>query len=453
MKSQVKKIHFVGIGGIGMSGLAEAMSLQGFEVSGSDKSRSEITDRLESIGIKFFEGHDGKNFTADMLVYSSAVDVSNAELLEAQKLGALCVKRAELLGEMMRGKKGITVAGTHGKTTTSAMIGMMLEQAGLDPTMFIGGIVNQLGTNTRLGNGDYLVAEADEYDRSFWTLFSHIAVVNNIESDHLDIYVDETDIQDAFVQFSNQTSLFGTVIINADDPGTLSIRKKINRNVKTFGISPQADIRGSITSQKFCDIQFDVFRRHEKLTTMSISLNGKHNVSNALACIAVGLELEIPIEKIAMALKTFRGTGRRFEVLGQYKGATMVDDYAHHPTEIVATLTGARDGVGHARRIIAVFQPHLYSRTRDYLGDFANAFGAANEVILTDIYAAREKPLDGVSGQKLFEATKKNHSHVMYEADKRNLGKKITEIIHDGDLVITMGAGDITQVGRELVRS
>ncbi len=435
-----------------MSGLAEAYLKQGYSVSGSDRDRSEITDHLSSLGAVIYKGHDASHVNADVVVYTAAVDDTNPELVAAKKQGAICIKRAELLGEWMRGKRGIAVAGTHGKTTTSAMIGMMLLEAGFDPTMFIGGIVNQLNTNSRLGQSDWLVAEADEYDRSFWTLFPVIAVINNIESDHLDIYSDTEDIKSAFLRFANQTSVFGTVFINADDSGSSSLQNHIKRKTKTFGLS-NANVNGKIVKQEFCNTHIEVSVGNKTIGAIQLTLNGKHNVSNALATVSVGLELNIPFETIAESLKKFRGTGRRFELLGEYRGAMIIDDYAHHPTEIRSTLQGVRDSVGSSRRIVAVFQPHLYSRTRDYLQDFANAFREADEVILTDIYAAREKPIEGISGERLFEETKKKHAHVSFEKDKNNLTRRLAEMAKPGDLMITMGAGDITRVGRELVKS
>ncbi len=452
MVNQIKKIHFVGIGGIGMSGLAEIMHQQGYAVSGSDRTASDITRHLESIGIKFFEGHDRKNVQCDLLVHTAAVKEDNPEVAEAVRKRIPTIKRAALLGEFLRGKKGISIAGTHGKTTTSAMISTLLMHAEFDPTIFVGGVLKGLQSHCKLGKSEWVVVEADEYDRSFLELYSLISVINNIESDHLDCYKDLNDIRHAFTQFANQTSIFGCVFVNADEPNVAAILPNIKKRTRTFGFSETADIRAVRIEQEANTLTFDVLLQQNLLGKIHLTLSGQHNVKNALACIGVGLELEIAFEKIAESLKTFPGTARRFENVGIVKGVTVIDDYAHHPTEIKATLQGARAGWP-AHHIIAVFQPHLYSRTRDYFSEFARAFADAGTVIVTDIYAARELPITGVTGRKLFEETKKYHPHVFYVEDKDELPEEILKIAKDGDIVITMGAGDITHVGRKLVRN
>jgi UDP-N-acetylmuramate--alanine ligase len=447
--TKIKKIHFVGIGGVGMSGLAEIMHRQGYLVTGSDRALSEITEHLSTLGIVCYQGHDAKQVDCDLLVYTSAAALDNPEIMESKRRNIPTIKRAALLGEFVRTKKGIAISGTHGKTTTTAMIGMMLEHAGLQPTMFVGGILKGLKTNAKRGMGEHVVVEADEYDRSFLELHPFISVINNIESDHLDCYKDLKDIKKTFVTFANQTSVFGSVWVNSDDTNSKEIISDITKRVITFGLSEQAYMQATNIRQTHDNMMFDVFCDQKQLGTIQLLLSGDHNVRNALACIGIGTELNIPFNKIAESLANFEGTARRFEILGTINGITWIDDYAHHPTEIRATLKGARRGWPE-QRIIAVFQPHLYSRTRDYLDDFALSFADANVVILTDIYAAREEPIKGIDGQRLFEETKKQHEHAVYVPDKNDLIKEILKEARNGDLVITMGAGDITQVGRSM---
>jgi len=435
-----------------MSGLAEIMHGQGYVVTGSDRSSSDIIERLKLLGIACYIGHDAKHVDCDLLVYTAAANSENPELVEAKRRNIPVIKRAALLGEFVRTKKGIAVSGTHGKTTTTAMIGMMLEHADLHPTMFVGGILKKLKTNAKFGDGEYVVVEADEYDRSFLELHPWISVINNIESDHLDCYRDLDDIKRTFTQFANQTSVFGGVWANIDDPNVLELIPKISRRVRSFGLSEQAYLSAVNIMQTANKQSFDVLCDHKLLGNIKLNLSGEHNVKNALACIAVGLDLNIPFNTITKSLEIFEGTARRFEILGTINGITWIDDYAHHPTEIQATLKGARQGWP-KKRIVAVFQPHLYSRTRDYLDDFARSFADADDVVLTDIYAAREEPIAGITGQRLFEETKKQHKHVTYIQDKSKLAIEIQNIMQDGDLVITMGAGDITDVGRSVVSS
>jgi UDP-N-acetylmuramate--alanine ligase len=452
MIKKIKKIHFVGIGGIGMSGLAEIMLQQGFTVSGSDRTPSDITRHLQSLGIKVFEGHDANNVDCDLMIYTAAVREDNPELAEAGRKGIPMIKRAALLGEYLRSKKGISIAGTHGKTTTTAMIGMMLERAKWDPTIFAGGVIKDLRGNCKLGKSEWVVAEADEYDRSFLELHSFISVINNIESDHLDCYKDLNDIQNGFVQFANQTSIFGCVVINADEPSVLEVLPRINKRIVTYGLSEKSEIRATGIEQKSNTLTFDLSVKNIFHGKASLNLVGRHNVMNALACIGVGLELGIDAKVIVDHLRTFQGTLRRFENIGSVNGITVIDDYAHHPTEIRVTLKGAREGWPH-RRIVAVFQPHLYSRTRDYFSEFAQAFAAADAVILTEIYAARESAIAGITGRMLFEEIKKHHAEVYYVEDKDKLASEILKVAQTNDLVIMMGAGDITQVGRKLVQN
>jgi len=451
-RQSIKQIHFVGIGGIGMSGLAEVLRRQGYVVTGSDIQTSDQIERLAALGVTVMIGHDADHVDCDLLVYTPAVDPRNPELLAAAEKNIPTVKRAELLGEVVRGKKAIAIAGTHGKTTTTAMVATILESAKLDPTIFVGGVLHGMGTNARLGNGEWCVVEADEYDRSFHELYPHYAILNNIESDHLDCYSDVQDIYSAFIKFANQTSIFGKVLANADDPGVQSVLSRIRRRVRTYGTVKTADIQAiniqAAENELHCDVMIDG-ERHADLV---IYCNGHHNIVNAMAAVAVSWEMGLPYESIREGLAAFKGTGRRFEILGTVNDVLFVDDYAHHPTEIRATLAGVKKGYK-TRRVIAVFQPHLYSRTRDYLADFAGSFADADCVLLTDIYPAREKPIPGVTGEKLYDAMIHRGAPVRFVPHKKELETAILAEMRAGDLVITLGAGDITQIGRRLVQT
>lgn len=447
-----RKIHFVGIGGIGMSGLAEVLHRQGYLVTGSDASANDQTAHLTTLGVKVSIGHDARHVDCDLLVYTPAVDPRNPELLAAAEKNIPSVKRAELLGELIRGKKTIAVAGTHGKTTTTAMIATILDSALLDPTVFVGGVVRAMQTNARIGSGEWCVVEADEYDRSFHELYPHYAILNNVESDHLDCYSDVQDIHSAFVKFANQTSMFGQVLVHIDDPGVQAVLPRIRRRVRSYGKTGQADVQATHIKADEGRMHFDVVIDGQRYGDVTIACNGEHNVVNATAAIAATWDIGLPFDAVREGLGKFQGTGRRFEILGTVKGVLFVDDYAHHPTEIRATLAGAKKSYTH-RRIIAVFQPHLFSRTRDYLNDFAAAFQDADRVLLTDIYPAREKPIPGITGEKLYESMTGRGVPVRYIADKDHLDTAILAEMRDGDLVITLGAGDVTQVGRRMIQT
>lgn len=452
MLNETRHIHFIGIGGIGMSALAEIMHRKGFTVSGSDQSDNEQTGHLRALGIHVYKGHDASHVQGNMVIYSSAVGDDNPELKEARKQNCLCVKRAELLGEFLRDKKGIAVAGTHGKTTTSAMTGMTFVHAGFDPTLFVGGVITELNSNSRLGSGEWVVVEADEYDRSFLQLHPWISVINNIEADHLDCYKDIDDLKETFVRFANQTSLFGLVLVNIDQPGSESIIPMIRRRILTYGISAQADVSAGNLRISNGKTEFEVTFRHKPLGSISLTIPGRHQITNALACIGAALEAGIQFGAIRTSLEQFRGTHRRFEILGEHDGILWIDDYAHHPTEITATLKGARDYYPD-RRIVAVFQPHLYSRTRDFMNEFAVAFSDADSVWMTDIYAAREKAPDNINlGEMLFESAKSNHSDIHYVSEKNSLLRQLLQLVRANDVVITMGAGDITHLGRDFLK-
>ncbi len=449
---KIRHIHFVGIGGIGMSGIAEVLLNQGYQISGSDRALTEVTDHLQEIGAKIYKGHAPEHVEgADVLVYSSAVTEDNPEVQEAKRRKIPVIKRAEMLGELMRLKFGIAIAGTHGKTTTTSLTGSVLTEGGLDPTLIIGGRVRSLNTNALLGSSEFLVAEADEFDKSFLRMIPTIAVITNIEPDHLDSYDGWDDLKNSFVSFANKVPFYGRVIVCLDNPGVQEILQDIKRSVTTYGFNRQADIQADQVEFLPGMIRFNAYFQGKKLGQLSLQIPGEHNVLNALAAIGVGLELDIPFEKIKAGLEKFSGVNRRFEVLGVFNDIMIVDDYAHHPTEIRATLKGARSGWPE-RRIVAVFQPHLYSRTRNFFEDFARSFFQADVLVVTDVYPAREEPIEGVSGALIADTARRfGHREVHYEPDKTKLADYVYKLLQPGDLVLTIGAGDIWKTGRALV--
>ena len=449
---RLRRIHFVGAGGVGMSGLAEILLLSTpLEISGCDRERSENTDRLTRLGAKIAYAHDPKHVTeADLLVTSSAVSDSNPEVEAALERGVPVIRRAEMLAEIMRLKQGIAIAGTHGKTTTTSLAGMVLTEAGLDPTIVVGGRVRILGTNARLGKGDFLVAEADEFDRSFLKLTPVVAVVTNIEADHLDCYKDLDDILDSFAIFANRVPFYGAVIACADDAGVQRILPLVKRRVVTYGVSDEAALRARQIRLEASGTTFEVWEGDTWcLGSVRLSLPGKHNVQNALAAIAVGRELSIPFPTITRALCEFTGVIRRFETKGERGGVLVVDDYAHHPTEITATLAAARQ-VYPGRRLVALFQPHLFSRTRDFSAEFGRALTACDLALVTDVYPSREKPLPGVTGELIAEAARAaGQANVLYLSDKKRVNDEMEGLLKPGDLLLTLGAGDVVRFGEE----
>ena len=443
----------VGIGGIGMSGIAEVLLNNGFRVTGSDLSLSDVTDRLATLGATIREGHDAGNVgDADVVVYSSAVKPDqNPETLEAERRHIPMIPRAVMLGELMRVKFGIGIAGTHGKTTTTSMTGLVVTEGGFDPTIIVGGKVTVFGSNAVVGEGDIIVIEADEYDRTFLRLIPSLAVITNIEAEHLDTYRDLDDIKASFVQYANAVPFFGAAILCLDDQHVQEIVTSIDRRVVTYGTSRQAEIRAENVEQVGLRTRFRVHRGVEELGVVDLQLPGLHNVRNALAAIAVGLELEIEFAHIQSALARFTGVQRRFQKVGEVGEILILDDYAHHPTEVAATLEAAVAGFP-KRRVMAVFQPHLYSRTRDFRNEFARVFFNADVLVLTDVYGAREQPIPGVDGQMLADlAVRYGHRDVHYVADKEQLPDRLAEIVRAGDVVITMGAGDIYRYGLRLL--
>ncbi|MBI3580311.1 MAG: UDP-N-acetylmuramate--L-alanine ligase [Ignavibacteriales bacterium] len=455
MFSSIKKIHFVGIGGIGMSGIAEILLDQGFRVSGSDKGLSEVTAHLQKLGAIVFEGHKAEHIASDVdaLVYSSAVSFDNPEVIEAQRRKIPIIRRAEMLAEVMRLKYGIGIAGTHGKTTTTSMVSLVLMEGGLDPTVIVGGKLSGLGgTNARLGHGDFIVVEADEFDRSFLSITPTIAVLTTLETDHLDCYRDLEDIKGAFIQFANKVPFYGFVVLCLDEPALLDIMPQLNKKkILTYGLNPQADVQAVDIRHKDNTSTFTVMKEGTELGTVSLQVPGKHNVQNSLAAITVGLELGVPFTKVKEGIEKFSGVYRRWEKKGEVDGITLYDDYAHHPTECRATLSGAK--AGWRRRVVCVFQPHLFSRTRDFYEEFGKSFLLSDVLVVTDVYPAREEPIQGVTGELITNAAKKfGHKDAHYVPDKKTIPVFLKGIVKKGDIVITMGAGDIWKFGEEFLK-
>ncbi|MBI9070474.1 MAG: UDP-N-acetylmuramate--L-alanine ligase [Melioribacteraceae bacterium] len=448
----IKKIHFVGIGGIGMSGIAEILLNQGFQISGSDMAKTDITDRLESLGVTINEGHKSENLNdVDVLVYSSAVSTENPEVKEALERKIPVIKRSEMLAECMRMRYGIGIAGTHGKTTTTSMVGLVLTEAGIDPTIIVGGKLSGLGgTNARLGNSEYIVVEADEFDRTFLKLTPSIAAITTLEREHLDTYKDLDDIKSAFVQFANKVPFFGFVVLCLDEPALQDIMPLINKKVITYGTTSQADVKAvDIIHNEFCST-YKVVYKGEELGEINLNAPGDHNVKNSLVAVTIATEMGVEFSIIKKALEAFSGVYRRFETKYN-KEILVVDDYAHHPTEINATLSGIRDGW--KRRLVAVFQPHLFSRTRDFYAEFGRSFLNSDIFICTDVYPAREAPIEGVTGKLVADAAKNfGHKNVIYEPDKTKIPAILKELCKENDFVVTLGAGDIWKFGEEYIK-
>ena len=449
---KTRRVHFIGIGGIGMSGIAELLANLGYAVSGSDEKRSPVTERLAGLGIRVAYGHDAANVgDTDVVVVSSAVRPTNPEVREAARRQIPVIPRAEMLAELMRLRFAIAVAGAHGKTTTTSMIALVLERAGLDPTAAIGGRLSAFGSNARLGKGELMVAEADESDRSFLKLFPTIAVITNIDHEHLENYGGFGDLQQAFVDFANKVPFYGGVVACADDPNVAAILPRLTRRVVTYGLDRPADVTAADVTLRPFGSSARVSRRGTPLGTLELSVPGRHNLLNALAAIAVATELGVPFERIASGLHDFRGAERRFEVRGEPNGILIVDDYGHHPTEIAAVLAAART-LG--RRVIVAFQPHRYSRTAALMEDFGPALAAADRVVLTDIYAAGEDPMPGVTLEALAAAVRKRVTAPVDVAP--TLDDVVTAIAaaaREGDVVITLGAGSIGGVPDRLMEA
>ena len=439
-----QRVHFIGIGGIGMSGIAEILLTMGYSVSGSDLRRSAVTDRLLGLGARIYEGHAAGNAAAsDVVVTSSAVSPMNPEVAEARARKIPVIQRAEMLAELMRLKYGIAVAGMHGKTTTTSMIAAVLAGGGLDPTVVVGGRVDAMGSNARLGTSQYLVAEADESDRSFLKLSPVLAVVTNLDREHMDCYASLDEVDDAFAEFMNKLPFYGATTACVDNARLRALLPRIRRKVYTYGESPDADFRLQMLEKTAgCHACFEVNTRGLLLGPFELHVPGKHNVLNATAAVAVGVQLGVAPVEIAAGLASFRGVDRRFQIKGTVRGVTVVDDYGHHPTEIVATLKAAREcGYG---AVHVVFQPHRYTRTRDLMGEFAAAFSEADSVEILDIYAASEEPIAGVTGQALAGEIHGTEAH--YAATVPEAVAALARRAKTGDAVMTLGAGSVSAI-------
>ena len=450
MHPKLKRIHMVGIGGIGMCGIAEVLNNLGYKVTGSDLAESRTIRRLLDHGLKVHIGHREENITdAQVVVYSSAVPADNPELKAARAAMIPVIPRAEMLAELMRMKYGIAVAGSHGKTTTTSIIASILARGGLDPTIVIGGRLDSIGSTAKLGQGEYMVAEADESDGSFLRLSPTIAVVTNIDQEHLDFYRDLEHIKESFLQFMNKVSFYGLICMCLDNHIIQELLPNVTKRILTYGLSSQCDLRAENIQIEGLHSKFEVFYHDNKLGLIDLKLPGIHNIYNTLASIGVALDLEIPFVVIQKALETFKGADRRFQIKADIGDFIIVDDYGHHPTEIQATLRAAKKGWG--KRLICVFQPHRYTRTKFLLEEFATSFYNADLVIVTDIYPAGESPIPGVCAELIVDSLKEHgHKYVHYLPDLQEVPDFLTEIIRPGDMVLTLGAGDVWKVGEEL---
>ena len=456
MLGKIRSVHFVGIGGIGMSGIAEVLLNLGFTVSGSDLKATPVTDRLSKLSARVFEGHAAGHLgDAQVVVISSAIPSDNPEVQEAQRRQIPVIPRAEMLAELMRLKFCVAVAGAHGKTTVTSMIAVMLTQAGLDPTAVIGGRLDVFASSARLGKGELMVVEADESDRSFLYLLPSIAVVTNIDREHLDHYRDLAEITSAFLSFLNKVPFYGAVVACADAPWGERFRAllpQLRRRVVTYGLDPGADVQGSSLRLQPRGSSFEVVARGQTLGSFTLHVPGRHNVQNALAAVAVGLELELTAEEIRRGLERFHGADRRFQIKAELEGITIVDDYGHHPTEIRATLEAAR--LWGAKRVIAIFQPHRYTRTLFLMDDFAKSFQAADQVYVLDIYPASEKSIPGVTSQRLVERMAElGFPRARYAPSEQAAIEGNLEGLRPGDLILTLGAGSVGRLGDALAEA
>ncbi len=450
-RKKIQQIHFVGVGGIGMSGIAEVLLNLGYRITGSDVKETEITKRLSQLGCRIAYTHRRENVEgADVVVISSAIRGDNPEIQEAKVKMIPVIPRAEMLAELMRMKYGIAVAGTHGKTTTTSMTATVLAHGGLDPTMVIGGRLNSLGSNAKLGEGEFLVAEADESDGTFLKLAPTIAIVTNIDPEHLDYYRDIEHLKQTFLEFVNKVPFYGSSILCLDHENIHALIPAVEKRYITYGLSREANLWGAEITPRGWGIDFQAYWHDRPLGKMTLKMPGTHNVYNALAAIACGMELEIAFPIIQEALEGFTGVQRRFQLKGEYAGITVIDDYAHHPVEISATLAAA-EGLG-TKRIVAVFQPHRYTRTRDLFDDFLTCFHQAEVLFITDIYPAGEDSIPGVTAEALFEGIKKQgQGEVHYIPDREKLAEEVLGVLMPGDIAVTLGAGNIWEVSEAIV--
>ncbi|MEM8606707.1 MAG: UDP-N-acetylmuramate--L-alanine ligase [Myxococcota bacterium] len=452
-RGRIRSIHFVGVGGVGMSGIAEVLLDTGFSVTGSDLRENDYTRRLVNKGATVYVGHSAAHVAeADVVVFSSAVPADNPELVAARKRGVPVIPRAEMLGELMRLKDGIAIAGSHGKTTTTSLVATVLRGAGLDPTVVIGGKLNALGSGAAMGAGDLLVAEADESDGSFLHLIPAIAVVTNIDPEHLDHYGSLDKVKEAFVGFANRVPFYGVVVTCLDHPNVQDVLPRIDKRMVTYGFSAQADYRARNPVFSGLSVGFDVEYRGQSLGKFEVRMPGTHNVLNALATIAVADELRVDRDQVRAALRTFEGVQRRFSIVGEAAGVTIIDDYGHHPAEVEVTLEAAQRAYG--ERLVVAFQPHRYTRTRDLFDELTRAFNRADVLFLTEVYAAGENPIEGADARRLADAiVAHGHKDVTLVKDRTELAEAIKARVRPGDVVMTLGAGDITKTGPELLKA
>ena len=441
---KIKHIHFVGIGGIGMSGIAELLLNLGFDISGSDISNNENVERLKILGVIIFHGHNPENIKGcDVLVYSSAVSLNNSEIIRAKQMGLPVIKRAEMLGELINLKEtSIAISGTHGKTTTSSMIGSMLTYAGKEPTLVVGGLVQNLNSNSKLGEGQIIVVEADEFDRSFLSLKPTIAIVNNIELEHTDCYKDLNDLENSFLQFCQSIPFYGSVLVNIDSFSIKNILHKIERPVTTYGMSRDAAFRAKELEFKENKSTYSLFRAEENLGKIHLNVPGEHNIMNSLGAVALGFELGLSFNSIKNGLWDYKGVRRRFDIKGSHNDVMVVDDYAHHPTEVFTTIEAAKKGWD--RKLIVVFQPHLFTRTKEFYKEFAKSLEKADFIIITSIYPSREKPIPGITSKLISDYIDKTKKDVLFNVN--DVDQAITilnEIAKPGSMILTLGAGDI----------
>lgn len=445
-RGRVRRVHFIGVGGIGMSGLAEILRSMDFDVSGSDQRDGENTVRLRRLGVKCHVGHDAAHVLgADVVVYSSAIGKDNPELVAALRAGIPSITRGEMLAELMRMKYAVVIAGSHGKTTTTSLVATVLRAAGLDPTVVVGGRMASLGSNARLGAGDLLVAEADESDGSFLRLSPTIAAITNVDPEHLDFYGTHEALKRAFVEFAERVPFYGLNVLCLDHPHVRDLLPSINRRYVTYGESRQADYVADNLVYRGLETSFHVHRQGQPLGEFVVRMPGQHNVLNCLAVIAISDELAVPLDVVKEGLATFRGVARRFTVVAEPDGVALVDDYGHHPEEIRVTLNAARHA--YSKRVLVAFQPHRYTRTRALFQEFARAFDQADEVYVSDVYAAGEAPLPGFTGEALARAIESHgHRHVEFVAGRDDLAERLARAAQPGDVVIALGAGDINRV-------
>jgi UDP-N-acetylmuramate--alanine ligase len=449
-RGRVRHVHFIGVGGIGMSGLAEILRTLEFDVSGSDMKEGETTARLKRLGVRIDVGHRAENVGgADVVVYSSAIRPENPEIVQARHLGIPVIPRAEMLAELMRVKYGVAIAGSHGKTTTTSLVATILGAAGFDPTVVVGGRMHVWGTNAKLGAGDLLVAEADESDGSFLRLTPTIATITNIDAEHLDFYKTYDAVKEAFVQFVQKVPFYGLGVLCLDHPAVQELLPRVGRRHVTYGLSPQADYSARAVGFHKMRTSFVAYKHGKALGEFTVQMPGQHNVLNCLAAIAVADELEVPLDVMKESLATFRGVARRFTIVAEVGGVSLIDDYGHHPAEVVATLAAARkafDG-----RVIVAFQPHRHTRTHHLFDEFTRAFNECDRLFLLDIYAAGESPIPGVSSEQLAHAVARHGHHaVSYVHDRATLARALADEARPGDCIIALGAGDVNKVLREV---